>query len=426
MKKDYFDGLEKNEVDFFLKSDYGSRLNKKFQQLVTTGKISEEKLCRVLFWLVRQYYSFFNDPKNAWQHLGMCLNEFPDVFDITELLLLEVSSRQFIMPSNPKNTELINQIFNHKNVKFQYYHKKYQGNEVDFYVIYEPITKKIWYEETFGEAFHIIGESGFQTGLYFYTNDENAGCIHLIHGYLLNSVEKGWGNGGLRPDLNKGFKSSWEANIARLLNYLNIDWEYELATNCFAVEVKSGTTYYHPDFKVFKKDNSYYWFEVKGFWNQKSLEKVRSFYEKYPNERIELIDNDIYYMLQEKYSSIIPHWEQQTVISHSVEKMPVVGITFNNRIKTINLLSIGDKLILRREPDNKYDLYAIQVLTQNGQEVGYICREWATIYSYKMLKEMNFDAYLESKHLEDKHLIIRVERVGEINPVVIEKLFETQ
>ncbi|MEI4920451.1 hypothetical protein Q8G81_33360, partial [Klebsiella pneumoniae] len=33
--------------------------------------------------------------------------------------------------------------------------------------------------------------------------------------------------GGFREDLGAGFKSAWEANIARFLNHKGIEWAYE-------------------------------------------------------------------------------------------------------------------------------------------------------------------------------------------------------
>lgn len=35
-------------------------------------------------------------------------------------------------------------------------------------------------------------------------------------------------------------------------------------------------------------------------------------------------------------------------------------------------LSVGELLRLRRQPDNEYDKYAIEILTRNGQKLGYV------------------------------------------------------
>ena len=53
-----------------------------------------------------------------------------------------------------------------------------------------------------------------------------------------------------------------------------------------------------------------------------------------------------------------------------VEK--VVGVTYNNRQKTIKQMNEGDRVILYREPENIYDSNAIQVLTDSNDQIGYI------------------------------------------------------
>lgn len=52
----------------------------------------------------------------------------------------------------------------------------------------------------------------------------------------------------------------------------------------------------------------------------------------------------------------------------------VVGVTFNNRQSVVAQLRLGETLFLRRDPTNPYDRNAIQVVRQNGQQVGFISR----------------------------------------------------
>ena len=75
--------------------------------------------------------------------------------------------------------------------------------------------------------------------------------------------------GGKRVDLNNVyFRSRWEANYARYLNFLQkqklIDkWEFEPDTFIFH-EVQRGTRTYLPDFKVFI-GNKIEYHEIKGY-----------------------------------------------------------------------------------------------------------------------------------------------------------------
>lgn len=62
----------------------------------------------------------------------------------------------------------------------------------------------------------------------------------------------------------------------------------------------------------------------------------------------------------------------------------VVGVTFKNengtsRQKILETVSSGDILELRREPNNMYDINAIMVITEDGQQIGYIGKQYAEI-----------------------------------------------
>jgi hypothetical protein len=86
--------------------------------------------------------------------------------------------------------------------------------------------------------------------------------------------------GGKREDLNdRYFRSAWEANFARHLNFLveNGDimkWEYEPDTFEFTA-IKRGTRSYLPDFKVWDTaDAEPYYYEIKGWMDAKSKTRL--------------------------------------------------------------------------------------------------------------------------------------------------------
>jgi hypothetical protein len=56
----------------------------------------------------------------------------------------------------------------------------------------------------------------------------------------------------------------------------------------------------------------------------------------------------------------------------------VVGVIFDGRQPVIARLSIGENILLRREPTNPYDPNAISVECQNGWQIGYINRHLAS------------------------------------------------
>lgn len=121
------------------------------------------------------------------------------------------------------------------------------------------------------------------------------------------------GNGGKRPDLGDVyFRSSWEANWARYLNWLislgQIErWEFESET--FEFPIKRGSRFYLPDFKVFNKDGTIEYHEVKGYMDQRSHTKLKRMKKYHPGVKIILIDKTYYRDVAKKIGKIIPGWE---------------------------------------------------------------------------------------------------------------------
>ncbi len=113
--------------------------------------------------------------------------------------------------------------------------------------------------------------------------------------------------GGFREDLQQYFRSSWEANIARYLDYLNIKWEFEPKRFNF-LEIKSGVLSYMPDFYLPELDK---WIEVKGWMDDKSKIRLQYFKQFYPEESIKLIliDRKQYNLIEKHYKFIIDNWE---------------------------------------------------------------------------------------------------------------------
>ena len=91
---------------------------------------------------------------------------------------------------------------------------------------------------------------------------------------------------GRREDLgNQFFRSAWEANYARYLNWLQqggyIDrWEYEPVTFWFE-KIKRGTRSYKPDFQVWEGQKTYF-VEVKGYMDPQSRTKLKRMVKYFP------------------------------------------------------------------------------------------------------------------------------------------------
>lgn len=57
------------------------------------------------------------------------------------------------------------------------------------------------------------------------------------------------------------------------------------------------------------------------------------------------------------------------------------------RLPTVN---IGDLLLLKGEPENKYDSFAIRVLTNQGEHLGYIPRYYSQAIAERLQKKMTY------------------------------------
>lgn len=206
-----------------------------------------------------------------------------------------------------------------------------------------------------------------------------------------------------RDDLGANLKSSWEANFARVLNYLGINWEYEKEHYLIEGKNEDDNIIYTPDFFL----NNNIIVETKGFWDNESRKKVNAFKESNKDHKFYLIDGDMFITLEKLYKRYIEHWEDE-LVSAVREVLPVVGINFFQRKKLVDNLINGERVFLKRDPENPYDKNAIQVINKQGRQVGFISKDWAPIYAQKIDIGMTFETVVRSK--EKKVLWITIER----------------
>jgi hypothetical protein len=107
-------------------------------------------------------------------------------------------------------------------------------------------------------------------------------------------------NGGKRQDLQEQyFRSNWEANFARILNYLGIKWSFEKES----FRLSTGK-HYIPDFHI--GNNCF--IEIKGWWDNDSKEKIELFRKEYSNFSLEIISLEEYKFLRFLFKELI-NWE---------------------------------------------------------------------------------------------------------------------
>lgn len=249
----------------------------------------------------------------------------------------------------------------------------------------------------------------------------------INQGLLFNSP-----NGRWREDLNSVFLSSWEANIARILNYKNINFKYEqqsfiLKTHHSVSIHNKGTDFeqtvyysYRPDFLL--DDNTV--LEIKGFWDDNSLEIVNCFENEHKDYTLFIIDCDMYYSLQNIYQNLIPNWEIDKTSKTRCNTVKVVGINRPDRISSVANLKINDNLFFQRESNNCFDKHAVKVLDKNNNMIGYLSKEWAYIYAKKLDIGMSFNVIVQS--INPKVLSVVVSRLDTTHNIVYDFLSPTK
>lgn len=121
--------------------------------------------------------------------------------------------------------------------------------------------------------------------------------------------KSGWREiGGKR----KYFRSRWEANYARYLQFLKenkeiVEWEHEPEMFWFTVNGKEVS--YLPDFRVTMNDNSQEYHEVKGWMDERSKLKIEGMKANNPDKKLLVIQGDWFNEKNKILAEKIKDWE---------------------------------------------------------------------------------------------------------------------
>lgn len=136
---------------------------------------------------------------------------------------------------------------------------------------------------------------------------------------------------GKRPDLGEdSFRSASEANFARILKHIGVEYKFEHRTFFFH-DYKVRPFQYTPDFEITSAGSSEWplgaWIEVKGYMDSASRNKLKRFKKCYPEEAAKMIvvvhknkkaiefckENEYKYIVFEDltsiYKDVLPDWE---------------------------------------------------------------------------------------------------------------------
>lgn len=130
---------------------------------------------------------------------------------------------------------------------------------------------------------------------------------------------------GRRKDLgDQYFRSRYEANYARFLNFTKQKWEYEKQTFWF-LKIKRGVRSYTPDFYL-PELNEFH--EVKGWMDKKSVTKLKRMKKYHPTVRVVVIDGEWFKAANKQgLCRLIPGWE----CNHRRHVKPGVLVTLEER-----------------------------------------------------------------------------------------------
>jgi len=112
---------------------------------------------------------------------------------------------------------------------------------------------------------------------------------------------------GFREDLGHRVRSSWEANFARILNLLEISYEYEPVRFLLPATGNEPSRVYIPDF--FLEELNIY-LEVKGCIRAGFSRKLERFRTRYNDVPLTIIDTGMYKKLRKKFRPLIDNWEK--------------------------------------------------------------------------------------------------------------------
>lgn len=146
-------------------------------------------------------------------------------------------------------------------------------------------------------------------------NKQLLGRLHKYGTLVTNTREKSSWKAGWREigGKRKYFRSRWEANYARYLEFLKLsgcihEWQHESKTFWFE-NIKRGCRSYLPDFEVTLNDGSIEYHEVKGWYDDRSKTKVKRMAKYYPDVKLVMVFGKEYKKIENQCKNLIADWE---------------------------------------------------------------------------------------------------------------------
>lgn len=413
----------KKLIDQYKETETGRRLLELILRSTRGKEISKVQGEMVYRIAAEEYINTVSNPRITDENeLKVLLTELPEIFSLLDTIVMPTPVIKSVILVLSHNTEEVISIFNSKNAKYDLRQWSYNGNRISIFIHHQQfkssedvkttndkIGREIWLE---------LEDRRIKVGFYGASLNSIEDNNH-IHPWFMNLRALGINSkikqyaSGFREDLEKGFRSSWEANIARLLDYQHISWEYEKESFPLSGDRFSG--YYFPDF--FLENNRL--IEIKGFWDYNSRQKVIIFNKQYPDYQLLLLDGDIYIDLERLFIDKVPLWEPSEV-GYSTSTVQVVGINRPERIEKVKPLGQKESLYFKRDSNNQYDKNAIMVNNKNGEQVGFVSVDWTAIIAPKL--DLGIQYSVSIKEIRENAIDVDVFRSNQSELIVPEYL----
>ena len=159
-------------------------------------------------------------------------------------------------------------------------------------------------------------------------------------------------------------------------------------------------------FEIVYKNREKY---VKYNFNDMLKDLITSRYYKQTSEGLEAlkgkmegkeISAEMYKLLEQKEIEVLENekiereyfGEEKNI--REFEYATVVGLYYENRIKVVEKLTIGEEIFFVREKDNQYDSNAIKVVNKNNETIGYVTKEKAQEIAPKLDAGNKYKCYI--------------------------------
>lgn len=401
----------------YFNSPGGIKLYLLIQEKLKSGEISTKESEFVLKHAIEQYNVVFHKRMTPNKTEQLLTQELPDIFSLLDVVKYPGPVKKTVIVTSKDNFPEISQILLASNISFVQQHLNMNNYAISIIVFikeYSAFNQLL----TTNDLPNKISQSRIPINCftYYLKGFPKSDFVMGAGGRISLEIDKGIKpyKTGIRKDIGIGFRSGWEANIARLLNYFNLKWEYE--HGCLKIEDEFYHSFYIPDFTL----EYGVIIEVKGNWDYDSRQKMRVLSTRLPSDKLLIIDGDLYFDICKKFKEIIPFWEGTYKYCLSY----VVPIILNPDIidkANMNNLKPGNNVYLEHRLDEFDKRNTIIVRTNFNQMIGFIPDDWTSVYSPKLKMGMEFSATVKS--INENCLNIRILRANK-NELILPEIFK--